>query len=175
MSEETQQEMEELTGTLSSFAKKINAMFSDPNNKSNLKMLVANAAEVSAEVRDRLREAKRTIENIDKTLEAAGPAINEFQKLAAEGQTTLKKADVHAEKLVTAIVDTSGELARSLSDLRAILGKVNSGDGSVARLLDDGKFYEGLLENAKQMEILLEEITAFVARAREHGLPIKIR
>jgi len=182
MSEETQQEMEELAGTLSSFAKKIDAMLSDPNNKSDLKMIVANMADASAEAVARLREAKGTIQNMEKTLQAASktigaaePAIKQFEMLAADGRTTLKKADVHAEKLVTAIIDTSGELARSLSDLRAILGKVNSGQGSAARLLNDGKFYEGLLENAEQMEILLSEITAFVARAREHGLPIRIR
>jgi len=52
---------------------------------------------------------------------------------------------------------------------------VNSGEGSAGRIVNDGKFYESLVENAEQMELLLKEIKAFVSRAREKGVPIKLR
>ena len=59
--------------------------------------------------------------------------------------------------------------------LRVILEKINSGQGSAAKLVSDGRLYENLLENTQQMQVLLEELKAFMAKSRDKGLPIKIK
>jgi aspartate/tyrosine/aromatic aminotransferase len=78
------------------------------------------------------------------------------------------------------MIDTSEELSSTMSQLRVILEKVNTGDGTAARVLNDGKLYENMLENAQQMKRLMEdirslvtELEAFVAKARKKGLKIK--
>jgi len=66
-------------------------------------------------------------------------------------------------------------LGKSLSEARSVLAKINSGEGSAGRLVNDGKFYEILVENAEQLELLLKEIRAFASRIREKGVPIKLK
>ncbi len=179
---ESQKKLDDLVTSLIMLIDNANEVIGDPNNKENFRTTMANLAEASREATDRLRQTKKTLGQIEETLDAASaaieearPTIEEFRKLAAAGRETLKSTDAKAERLVTALVDTSGQLGKSLSEVRVILEKVNSGQGSAGRFLNDGKFYEGLLDNAEQMEMLLKEIKAFVSRAREKGVPIKLK
>jgi len=187
--EETQKELRELVVDMRTFVNNANDILGDPNNKENIKATLDNLAEASKQAGDRLREAKQTLERVERTLadaskaidqarpaiEEAQPAIADFRKFVNTGSDVLTSADAKAERLVVALVDASGELGKTLSELRAILEKVDSGEGSAGRFVNDGKFYETLLENAEQMELLLKEIKAFVSRTREKGLPLKLR
>lgn len=186
---ESQKKLDDLITSLIEVMDSTNSIIGDPNNKENVKVTLDNLAEASKQAGDRLREAKQTLERIEqaladasKAIELAGPAIEEaqpaiadFRKFVNTGSDVLTKADAKAERLVAALVDASGELGKTLSELRAILEKVDSGEGSAGRFVNDGEFYETLLENAKQVELLLKEIKAFVSRAREKGLPLKLR
>jgi phospholipid/cholesterol/gamma-HCH transport system substrate-binding protein len=187
--EETQKELRDLVVDMRTFVNNANDILGNPNNKENIKVTLDSLAKVSKQAGDRLREAKQTLERVEQTLadaskaieqarpaiEEAKPAIADFRKLMNTGSDVLTSADAKAERLVVALVDASGELGKTLSELRAILEKVDSGKGSAGRFVNDGKFYETLLENAEQMELLLKEIKAFVSRAREKGLPFKLR
>jgi len=117
--EETQEQVQGLVDDMRTFVNNANDILGDPNNKRNLKLVVENLAGVSGEATKRLKQAKETLENVNKTLEAAvetikgaQPAIDEIRKLASTGTETLKSADEKAERLVTALVDTSGTLGR---------------------------------------------------------------
>ena len=68
------------------------------------------------------------------------------------------------------MVDTSEELSKATSKLRVILEKINSGEGTAARLLDDGSFYEDLLENTQQLDALLKSLTSLIDQVKEEGL-----
>jgi phospholipid/cholesterol/gamma-HCH transport system substrate-binding protein len=179
---ESQQKLDDLISSLIEFMDNTNKIVGDPNNRRNLNATMANLAKASGEATDRLEQAKETLQVIknameaaSRTIESAQPTIDEIGKFAAAGTETLKSTEVKAEKLVTALVDASEHLSKSLSEARSILAKVNSGPGSAARFVNDGKFYETMVENAEQMELLLKEIKAFVSRAREKGVPIKLK
>jgi len=73
------------------------------------------------------------------------------------------------------MVDTSEEVSKVAAQLRLILAKINSGQGSAARLINDGRFYENLIENTQQLQLLLEEIRSFVTTARDKGVPLKLK
>ncbi len=77
------------------------------------------------------------------------------------------------QEFVTAGTATSEELTKAVTELRIILDKVNSGQGSLARLVNDGRFYENLLENTRQLKVLLEDLTSFIAEVNEKGLRSK--
>ena len=152
--EESQKKLEELVDGLRTLIDNANEIVGDPNNKENFKTILANLS-------DATNQATKT--------------LKEFQKFSAAGTETLKNADAKAEKIVTAMIDTSEELSKTVVELRLVLEKVNRGRGTAARLINDGRFYEGLLENTEQMQLLLEELRSFVAESRDKGLPIKLK
>jgi len=159
--EESQKKLDELLEGIIALISNANDIIGSPDNKENLQKILANLTDASEQAAETMQRAKQTIE--------------EFRKFAVAGTTTLKSADAKAEELVVAMVDTSEEIGKAATRLRLILEKINSGQGSAARLINDGRFYENLLENTQQIQLLLEELKSFVTQARDKGVPIKLK
>ena len=159
--EESQKKLDEVAEGLRTFISNANDIIGLPSNKENLQKMLANLADASQQATETMQQAKQTIE--------------EFRKFAAAGTSTLTNADAKVEELVVAMVDTSEEIGKAAAGLRLILEKVNNGQGSAAKLINDGRFYEKLLENTQQLQLLLEDIKSFVTTARDNGVPIKLK
>jgi len=151
---ESQKKLDELVDGLNALIRNANDIVGDEKNKDNFKTTLANMTEATQQ---------------------ATQALKEFREFSAAGAAALKNADARLERVVVAMVDTSEELSKTVSELRLILEKVNTGEGSAARLINDGRLYENLLENTNQMQMLLLELKMFTAEAREKGLPIKLK
>ncbi len=152
--EESQKKLEELVDGLRTFINNANDILGDKDNKENIKTTLANLTEVTKQ---------------------ATKALKGFQELSTTGTATLKNADVRIEKFVTAMVGSSEELSKTVAELRLILEKVNNGQGSLARLMNDGRLYENLLENSQQLQVVLQELKSFIVKSRDEGLPIKLK
>ena len=147
--EESQKKLEDLADSFNTLVKNTNDIIGDPNNKENLKRILTNLSEATSR---------------------ATQALEAFQQLSVSGTTTLKNADVRMKEVITAMVGTSEELSKTAAQLLIVLEKINEGGGSLGRLVNDGRFYENLLENSQQLQVLLEEMTSFIADVNESGL-----
>ncbi|OHB57626.1 MAG: hypothetical protein A2173_10380 [Planctomycetes bacterium RBG_13_44_8b] len=136
-------------------------LIGDPNSKENLKGSLANLHVASHEAIVTMQQAQQTLQ--------------EYKEMAATGTKTIQNADVKIEKLIVSFAGASDQLSKATSELRVILEKVNSGDGTIAMLVNDGKLYENLLESAEQIQLLLEELKSFVAKSKDKGVPIKLK
>jgi len=153
--EESQKKFEELVETVTTLTKHFNDIVGDPNNKENFKAIMAN-------ISDATNQATKTLE--------------EIQKLSTTGSTFLKNTEAEIEKLVSATVTTSEQVSKTLAEMRVILEKVNTGTGTAAKLLNDGRLYENLTENTESLQALLQELKAFVTEVRQEGkIPIKMK
>ncbi|MBN2269764.1 MAG: MCE family protein [Sedimentisphaerales bacterium] len=180
--EETQKEVRELIIDMRTFVNNANDILGDPTNKKNVKRGIEKLADVSAEATARLQEAKDTLQRFNRTLDTiwttvdgSKPAVEAVGKFAETATRTFENTGPKAEELITSLTETSEQLAKSLSEAQAVLAKINSGEGSAGRFVNDAKLYETLVENIDQVELLLKEIKAFVSRAREKGVPIKLK
>jgi phospholipid/cholesterol/gamma-HCH transport system substrate-binding protein len=183
--EESQQKLSDLIEGINKFITNANDIVGDKDSKENFKQTLANLADASQRAEETIEEFRKlaaagttTLRNADAKVEevvtAAVETGEEIQKLAAAGTTALRNADAKAERLVAAMVDTSEQLSAAMGELRSVLEKVNNGQGSAARLLNDGSFYENLLENTVQLQALLEEMKAFVAQWRDKKVEVKL-
>jgi phospholipid/cholesterol/gamma-HCH transport system substrate-binding protein len=184
--EESQKKLDELVENFRVLLVNANDIIGGRENKENINITIANLAEASQHLTQTVAEFRKfaatgtsTLNNADAKIEQVASAMvdtsEEFKEFAAAGTSTLKNADAKAEQIVIAIVDTSEELSKATSELRSILEKIDSGQGTAARFVNDGRFYENMLENAQQMQVLLEELASFVAQARDKGVPIKLK
>jgi len=161
------------TGTTSEFfpeesQKKLDQLASDIQN------LVNNANDILGD-RENKKNIKATFANLTKVTEEVQKALKEFKNFSVAGTQTLKNTDTKLEKVTLAMIDTSEELSDTLAQLRTILEKINSGEGSAGKLLNDGRFYEGLLDSNDQLQALLTEMKEFIAQSKQNGLPIKVK
>ncbi len=166
--EKMQKQFEELAASLKILIDNTNEIVGDPNNKANVKSTLSHLATVSEEASDTLAKAKAAIDQGVKSLK-------EFEAFSTTGKTMLANADAKIDTALTAMVGTSEELGKTLTEMRVTLNTVNSGKGTVGRLVNDGKLYESLLENSEQITIVLAEIKSLVEQFKEKGVGIKLK
>ncbi|UCC97156.1 MAG: hypothetical protein JSW66_15080, partial [Phycisphaerales bacterium] len=183
--EESQQKLNELIEGINDFVGHANEIIGDQNSRENIKRTLANVAEASEQAKITMEEFERLaaagttiIEHADAKVEEVVTTLTgtseEIRKFAAAGTLTLEHADAKAEKLVAALVDTSEQLSAATTELRLILEKVNRGQGSAGKLLNDGTFYENLLENTEQLQTLLQQMEAFIAEWKNKKVEVKL-
>ncbi|MDD5326822.1 MAG: MlaD family protein [Phycisphaerae bacterium] len=93
-------------------------------------------------------------------------------------KTTLANLSVATEELrqfLAAGVTTNEEATQTAAELRLILEKINTGNGTAASLINDGRLYENLLESTQEMEILLQDLKELVAEYRKKGIKVKLK
>jgi ABC-type transporter Mla subunit MlaD len=64
----------------------------------------------------------------------------------------------------------SEEISKTVTEMRQILMKVNTGEGTAAKFVNDGRLYENLIDSTDQLQVLLQELTSLVDKIRERGL-----
>jgi ABC-type transporter Mla subunit MlaD len=183
--EESQKKLDELIEGLGNLITNANDIMGDENSKENVKRTLANLAKASEQARNTLEEFEKlaaagttTLEKADAKIEQVVAAVvdtsEEIHEFTAAGTSTLKSVDERSEKLITALIDTSEQLSGAMAELRRVLEKANNGQGSAARFLNDGSFYENLLENTEQLKLLLEEMKSFVAEWKDKKIEVKL-
>ncbi len=152
--EETQAKLEELITDVTAFVKNSNDVVGDANNKANIKTALANLADASKEAND---------------------AIRQIKEAADAGKTMFQNADARTTQLTTSLVTTSDKLGEVMTNLDSVLAKINEGQGTAGKLVNDGRLYEQLLEDSKQLHLVLQDMKTFVTESTEKGLSIKLK
>jgi phospholipid/cholesterol/gamma-HCH transport system substrate-binding protein len=150
--EESQRKMDDLITGINKFVDNANEIAGDSENKANIKAAIANIADVS-------KQATETLKRLEEA--------------AAAGKTTLQNTDARMEQLTSSLVSTSDKLGEVMDHLQSIIDKINNGDGTAGKLVNDGRLYEQLLEDSRQLELVIKDLKAFLEQSKEKGLRIK--
>jgi len=161
--EQTQKQLEELLGDLRVFIGHANQIIGDPNSKQNIKATLVNLSESS-------KRTVQVLERAEQALSRATEAIEQYRKLAIAGQDTLRNADDRIDRLTGAVVQTSEELGRAASQMRQLIEKANEGEGTLGRLVNDGRLYENLIETTDQLQLWIQQFTSILEKLEEKGL-----
>ena len=161
--EESQQKLNNLVEGINAFIGNANDIIGDPNNKRNIEMTLANLTDASHNFSVAMAEATKTMEDVRK-------AIAEFRQLASTGTETLKSVDGKAERLVASLANTSAEIGQAMSQLRLAVEKVNAGEGTAGKLINDPRLYESLVETTFQLNVLLKDLKELTGKISEKGL-----
>ncbi len=161
--EESQKMLEDLVLDMRRFIGNANDIIGDPNNKQNVKATLAHMSDATANIAVAMEKATEVMDEANKTLD-------EFKTLATTGTDTLKSADAKAERLVASVIGASAELSKSIAQLRLAMEKINQGEGTAGKLINDARLYEMLLESTQQLNVLLKDFKDLVDKVSEKGL-----
>jgi phospholipid/cholesterol/gamma-HCH transport system substrate-binding protein len=168
--EESQQKLTNLVDDIRKFLANANQIIGDPNNQGNIQTTLANLSDASGGMATTMDAATKTMKDASTALADAQKTLTEFRKLAEAGTQTLKSADGKAERLVASLVSTSAEIGKAMSQLRVALAKINEGQGTAGRIMNDGRLYENLLESTTQLNVLLKDFKELLDKIGEKGL-----
>lgn len=182
---ESQEKLVTLIDGINKLVANANDVIGSQENKDNLKQILANLAESSGQIKQTLEEIRKFADLGTTTIEHANSKIDQLssditaasqgiQKLTAAGTTTLESIKSDSDKLVGSLVETSAQLSMSTIELHSILEKLNKGDGTFGRILNDATVYENLINNTEQLELLLKDMDVFIKKWSDKKIEVKL-
>lgn len=152
--EESQKKLEKLVDNFTNLLNNANLIIGDTENRQNIKDLLANT---------------------ELATEQATATLKDFQEMSIEGKSAIKTAESEMKKAANAIDTASEDFSLALRELTITMEKVNNGDGTAGKILNDGRLYENLLDSSQELQAALEQLKILMAESRERGLPIKLK
>ncbi len=143
---EVQEKLEDLVDSITTLSNNANAIIGDDENQVNIKKMIS---------------------SIEAATFQAGLTLESIQKLSDTG---VEKMGIFGDKFILAAEQLEGVLSKS----RQIVEKIESGEGTVGKMINDGRLYEDLLESSRELRMLLEQVKEWAAETREDGLRIKL-
>jgi ribosome-associated translation inhibitor RaiA len=147
-----------------------------PGDSRNIRTAVLTLNEVLEDVHEALQlakswlgdeqlraDARRAVTNANTLIEQATATLDEFTELAARVKTD---AGAVSQKLLA----VSDELTLTLQEVRALAVKANSGEGTIAQLLNNADLYNALDDAAVRLERTLRDVKLLLKRINDDGL-----
>lgn len=92
---------------------------------------------------------------------------------SAQATETLKSLKNFSDTGEDSVKQIAENLNSTLIKLNDIFAKINEGDGSVAKLINDPQLYENLLDSSQELQLALKQLKIFAAEANEKGIKLK--
>jgi phospholipid/cholesterol/gamma-HCH transport system substrate-binding protein len=105
-------------------------------------------------------------------------SLGHLKDATAQATVTLKQLEEFSRagtRSADQATDSLAKLSGSIAELELVLGKINDGQGTAGRLVNDASLYESLVESSKDLDSLIVELKLFVTKAKEGGVPIKLK
>jgi phospholipid/cholesterol/gamma-HCH transport system substrate-binding protein len=179
--EESQEKLSELIDGITALVDNANKIIGNTDNQTNLQTTLANLTTVTEQAKSTLKAIEKLADSgtttfahtdakMDEIVNAANDTSKDIREFVNTGTDLLKKTDERSDKVAEAVIDTVEELGKASSQLRLIMEKINSGQGTVAKFLNDPLLYDKLVKDTEQLDEVLTTMKALVNKIQESGL-----
>ncbi len=158
-----QERINKLADSITMLASSANLIVGDEANQVNIKVALEN-------IRTAMEQASVTLQSFHELSKIGTARIN---TVADKAVNTLDSIKTLSDTGTVKVDEVSEQLAGAISEIRLILAKVNDGEGSAAKVINDGRLYENLLDSSKELQMALEQLKILAADAREKGIKLK--
>ncbi|MCA9160593.1 MAG: MCE family protein [Planctomycetales bacterium] len=144
----------------------IEGLFNDPNLKSSLDTLAARLPDIVNEAESVMKQTGDTLAAFEDVGRAAEETVRGVTKTVEHVNQLTEPLGRNGEKLVGDAVRTLDNLNLLLTDLRSVADRFNSGQGTVAKLIDDPQLYYQVMNTLGNIETLTRKLEPIVDDAR---------
>lgn len=138
-------------------AENLSAITSNTNKlvdktSANLKVTIDNMASISANLAKSNKKIESMLNNLDKI--TGDLAKSDLTTTISKTNETLDASKIAITELKT----TLNTANTAMKDLSEVLNKVEKGDGSMAKLMNDRKLYDNIEASTKNLNLLLQDL-----------------
>jgi len=102
---------------------------------------------------DNKANVKQTLANVNNLTGQATKTLESIQGFTDTGTNVIEK--------------TSDRLDATLAELQMVLAKVNTGNGTAAKLVNDGRLYDNLIETTEELKITSQQLKIIATDIKE--------
>ena len=125
---------------------------------------------------------KTSLANLAKATVAAEKAMVELRQFAEQARGTAKgvtelteTAQGRIDELAGKVLTSAEKVSELMATLNRIAMKIEAGEGTAGRLLDDGQLYDGLLQATREMTKLMAEFQGLVKVWQKDGIKLQMK
>lgn len=112
-------------------------------------------------------DAHRAVENANTLITEATEAVR--------GVTTIaRRVETDVDLLMNRLMPVADQLDATLTEVRAVVRKIDNADGTAGRLINDPDLYQSLDDAAYRLERVLVEIQLLAEQFRNEGVPLNL-
>jgi len=157
-------------------------LLDDAENQQNIKVTLANVREFSTQALAAMDDVKTLIASSQSLLASGQELFTSGQGLIAQAgdamtevtnATTRASADL--DRLTQNLIQNTEELSRTMTILNAALAKIEQGEGTAGKLLNDPRLHDNLVDIAEQMTSIMKDLQALVQEWKDRGVGIRLR
>lgn len=117
---------------------------------------------------------KTSMANLAKATERADKAMEAMRRFADEARKTSMTAGKHIDQLTGKLIEDAEKISQLLATVNRAAMKLEAGEGTAGRLINDPKLYNNLVELTHQIKLLLGELSELVKTWKEKGVKIEM-
>jgi ABC-type transporter Mla subunit MlaD len=142
-------------------ARDLHETVGDPQVQENFRFAMKNVADSSAQL-------KSVLSKVDVTIEGAQGAMISLQKAADQATSTLAATQQQIFNVAQKVVET-------LTTVQNTAKQFTEGTGTVAKLINDPRLYEGLLDVTKGLKTTASDLSFLVNKWADEGVNLKLK
>jgi phospholipid/cholesterol/gamma-HCH transport system substrate-binding protein len=101
--------------------------------------------------------------------------VTEVQAGVADARQTMRLAQERIASVSDQLNRNLDKIAAVLDDARSISGKINTGNGTLARLLNDPKLYDTIVTATEVINQTVRDVQRLVRGIEQEGFPINLK
>jgi phospholipid/cholesterol/gamma-HCH transport system substrate-binding protein len=132
---------------------------------------------VADDIRASLSNARQTLENANKVSARLDKLGASFEKTAdgaqatmGEVQITVKDARVEIKRMSDNLNQRLGQIAESLQRIQSVAHKVDQGQGTAGKLVNDPKLYDALTDTAAELKLTVKDLRRLIQQWEQEGI-----
>ena len=129
---------------------------------------VPNLAEVTRKAAEAMDALKGFATEARKSAGEAGETMKDISRTAAAARRRI-------DQLAAKLIQDAEKISALMTTLNRFATKLEAGEGTVGKLVNDPKLYSGLVEATEQMTELLKEFRKLVEAWRHSGVELRLK
>lgn len=163
-SEEIAGDVSESLSELNTFLRQLNNTFDD-STRVSLDETIFNASQAAEKLSELLTERQQ---DISRSIESGSQVLARMDTLAAENSPRVDSIMVTLEENIAELEELRTELEGATSNLNQILDKINRGEGTIGKLVNDPAVYDNVEELSRELSKLVSDLNENPGRYLRH-------
>ncbi|MDX1592361.1 MAG: MlaD family protein [Balneolaceae bacterium] len=163
-SEEIAGDVSQSLSELNTFLRQLNNTFDD-STRVTLDETIYNASKTAKQLSDLLNERQR---DISRGIQSGSQILARLDSVAMDNSPRVDSIMVALEKNISELEELRTELEGATTNLNQILDKINRGEGTIGKLVNDPAVYDNMEELSRELSRLVKDLNENPGRFLRH-------
>ncbi len=169
-------------------ADSLNEVVADDELRSDLKEAVANTRDLAVTARETVEEYRKFGQTLNELQADAAIVVADAKEISgdtkalvkeasgavASARGTIEKSSEDVEALTEQFFARMAQMERTMTSIESVMAKVDNGDGTLGKLVNDPRAYEALAADLQELQLLLKTANRLAEQIEKEGFKFSV-